>query len=258
MKAISWLEFGISLLINLLNFKVVWYIWTNNPEKLDKSVIELISNIGNYSTLLPIGFFFIFKKNYKKRSLLVIFLYCILSYLTDTLLALNVVKKNAPIEYLLLTIFTVVELTLFSTFIYLSLGKKKFRLIILILNVTFVFFTFIFYLLGFVNDTIFASIECIIIIVCCMLYFYEQLINPTGYFIYTSPNFWIIVGCFIYLSGTLFLFIYSTSLSRNDRMEYWFINGIFLLIKNIFFTIAFFIKPEKISNTPMRKPFGIL
>lgn len=89
------------------------------------------------------------------------------------------------------------------------------------------------------------SVENIIIITFCVLYFYEQINKPDTYFIYLAKNFWIVLGIIIYVTGTLFVFIYLDSLPPQEQDKYWVINLIFNTIKNILFAIGIFIKKPK-------------
>lgn len=92
------------------------------------------------------------------------------------------------------------------------------------------------------------SIENIIIIPFCVLYFYEQINKPDTFFIYLSKSFWIILGIIIYVTGTLFVFMYVDSLPKSEQYKYWIINLIFNTIKNILFAIGIAIKKPKQFN----------
>lgn len=98
------------------------------------------------------------------------------------------------------------------------------------------------------------SIENIIIIPFCVLYFYEQINKPDTYFIYLSKSFWIILGIIIYATGTLFVFIYIDSLPAEEQGKYWVINSIFNTVKNILFSIGICIKKPKDQLNPYLGP----
>jgi hypothetical protein len=223
---------------------------------LEKSIIHLINQLGSFSSLLPVFAYFAISNNRRIWQLLVIFFYCIISLTTDRLIGSSFVKDNHNAEYLILTIFTIIELALFSYFIVSCLSMTKLRRTIIALNACFITFTIISYLGGAKNDSLFASVECILVIIFCIFYFYEQLVSPTEVFLYSSYSFWVIVGFFLYLSGTLFLFIYAVSLPRNESVNFWYINGIFSLLKNICFTIAFLLKKPS-PNIITRKKYNI-
>jgi hypothetical protein len=102
-------------------------------------------------------------------------------------------------------------------------------------------------------DSLPASTECILVILYSILYFYEQMNNPVESFIYSSKNFWIIVGFFVYLASTLFLFIVAAYMSIADMEKFWFINFIANISKNILFAIAFSLPSGKKPIQPVKK-----
>jgi hypothetical protein len=63
--------------------------------------------------------------------------------------------------------------------------------------------------------------------------------SPDISFIYSSKKFWIVTAFLVYLSGTLFLFIYTSGLSKAEQAYYWPINLIFNTLKNILIALAF-------------------
>ena len=72
------------------------------------------------------------------------------------------------------------------------------------------------------------------------MYFYEQISGtPNDLLIYASPNFWVVLAFLVYMSATLFLFIITSSLSKNEQNRYWFIANFSSIIFNIFLSIAF-------------------
>jgi len=99
------------------------------------------------------------------------------------------------------------------------------------------------------------SIENIIIIPLCVLYFYEQISKPDTLFIYLLKSFWIILGIIIYVTGTLFVFIYIDSLPAAEQNKYWVINLIFNTTKNFLFAIALIINETKQKKYKTTDPF---
>jgi hypothetical protein len=157
---------------------------------------------------------------------------------------------------LILIIFTVLELLFFSYFIYLNLKTEIFRRLVLWTALAFIVLPVIFYLTrGNLNfQSLIFSIENIIIIPFCVLYFYEQINKPDTYFIYLSKSFWIILGIIIYMTGTLFVFIYIDSLPPEEQDKYWVINLVFNTVKNILFAIGICIKKPKEQLNPYLGP----
>lgn len=80
----------------------------------------------------------------------------------------------------------------------------------------------------------------------CLNYFYEQLKEANTLLIYTTHDFWIVIGFLIYISGTFFLYIYAenTLQDKGFQDQYVIINSVFNLLRNILFSIAMLMKPE--------------
>ena len=158
-----------------------------------------------------------------------------------------IVKVEAYIFYDLLSI---VELAVFFMFVNIIIKDRR-----IVKYLPFAFAGFIVFSLFdyFVlrkdksfNSTI-TCIEAIIIITLCVYYFYIQLNEAGTSIIYATQNFWLIIAFLIYFSGTFFLYIYAENTLHDKvfQIQYIFINSSFTLMKNIFFSIAFLIKPEK-------------
>lgn len=160
--------------------------------------------------------------------------------------------QDEELAVLIIILFTVLEVLFFSYFIYLNLKTPVLKRLVLWTAVAFVFLPIVFYLIrGNLNfRSLIFSIENIIIIPFCVLYFYEQINKPDTYFIYLSKSFWIILGIIIYMTGTLFVFIYIDSLPLEEQDKYWIINLIFNTIKNILFAIGICIKQPKEKFNP--------
>ncbi|MGZ4036474.1 MAG: hypothetical protein ACXVPQ_01525 [Bacteroidia bacterium] len=87
-------------------------------------------------------------------------------------------------------------------------------------------------------DSVPIGIETILILIFSFYYFYEQMQDTTNLFIYTRYPFWIVLGMVLYLSGSFFIYIYSSQLSQEEIRKYWIFTNIFSILKNIFFAIA--------------------
>jgi len=101
-------------------------------------------------------------------------------------------------------------------------------------------------------SSIIAGVESVLIISMCIYYFFDQLKQTNTLLIYSSINFWIIIAFLIYLSGTFFLYIYAESMINNIsfKRQYIIINSSFVLLKNILFSVAILMKPDKNNNQP--------
>jgi len=137
--------------------------------------------------------------------------------------------------------FTILEFTLFSFFFYSSLYERKFKYIPIIGAVVF----YAVAISSFTNkrfDSLPASVEAVLVISYCILLLYEQIKNPAIVFVYNTKKFWVIIAFFLYFSATLFLFIYTSALSEEERSNYWPINNFSEMLKNILFCVSFIMK----------------
>lgn len=200
----------------------------------------MLQKLAYFTEVLPIIFYLIFLKRNRGEGLWVIFIYSVLSLLTEKIFEMTQ-------REIVFSIFTMVEFTLFSFFFYSSLKTKGFKYIPIIGAV-------IFYAVAISNftnkrfDSLSSSLEAILIIPYCILLLYEQIRDPNVIFVYYNKKFWVIIAFFLYFSATLFLYIYYSSLSAEQRSTYWLINNFFEILKNILFCISFIMK--KRSNNP--------
>ena len=207
----------------------------------------MLQNIAFFSGLLPLAFFFIFKKNNKKREIKVIFIYLLYNFLNDAV-AYYLIRMAHYDPYILYDIFTIAELVFFCIF-YLDTIKTKFiKKIIFLIIFCFIIYSIVDYFFISQNksfNSTTSGAEAIIIILMCLYYFYAELKQVTSALIYTTKNFWVIIAFLIFLSGTFFLYIYTENMvqDNNFKTQYSIINSSFLVLKNILFSIAMIIKP---------------
>jgi len=194
----------------------------------------LLQAVAYFAEILPIIFYLVFLKRNRGEGLWVVFLYSLLSLLTELLF--DILRLQ-----IVFSLFNFVEVTLFALFAYSSFQEKKFKYIPIV-------GTLIFYLVAIINftnkrfDSISASLESILIIPYCILLLYEQIKDPSIVFVYYNKKFWVIIAFLLYFSATLFLNIYYSNLSAEQRSNYWVINNFFDFLKNILFCIAFIMK----------------
>lgn len=199
---------------------------------------------GFFSEILPIIFYFCFAKRNKSEGLWVVFWYCIVSLLSDPI---SLLLQHKIDKFYLYSSFTILEYTLFAFFFYSSLTEK-------ILKYSTIVGSLIFYLIVIISftkknsgnfDSLSASVEAILIIIYSILFLYQQIKDPAVTYIYYNKKFWIVIALFIYFSSTLFLFLYAATLTAQEHHNYWSINNLFEIIKNIFFCIAFAMQKDK-------------
>jgi hypothetical protein len=194
----------------------------------------LLQLLAYFTEILPIIFYLIFLKRNRGEGLWVIFLYSLLSLLTELLF--QILQRQ-----IIYSLFTIVEFTLFSLFFYISLKEKRFKYIPII-------GALIFYIVAISNftnkkfDSLSVSLESILIIPYCILLLYEEIKDPNTIFVYYNKKFWVTIAFFLYFSATLFLYIYYSTLSAEQRSNYWLINNFFEILKNILLSIAFIMK----------------
>jgi len=218
---------------------------------------DILKPVSVLSGLLPIVLFLVFLRRNKEARLWVIFLYTILSLITDILFD-ALPQENKVSSFYLFSFFTITEFTIFSSFIFLQIKKKALRLFI-------AFSSIIFYAFAINNlltrpassipisensfDSVPASVESILVILYCILLYFEQMRRPEISFIYSTKVFWVATAFLLYLAATLFLFISTASLTEKEQEAYWPINLLSNILKNILLSIAF-ILPKHKSPSP--------
>lgn len=211
--------------------------------------------LSSLSGLLPIVFFLLFLRRNRRLILWVIFLYVLISLITDQVsLGLNSLKSRFYIS----SVFTIIEYSLFALFFYLNLKSAWLKRFLLAGTVVFMAFAFLslFKDTAYNFDSLAASIESTLIISYCILLFYEQLTSLENTFIYSFKEFWITIAILIYLATTLFLFISSFYISEEQRLGYWVINNTANIIKNILISVAFVLNPESPKQATFQKRFN--
>ncbi len=207
------------------------------------------------SYIITIIIFFVFAKNNRNTGSLIVIIYTCYSLTNDIVIEKKLLNSIGIDSTFLMSIFTIVEFTFLFYYLYHILANKKIKAFLLVS-------TFIFFVVAFINiyknfvqnslslDTIPIAVSSIILIIGSIAYFFEQIQTPEVSFIYSKPSFWVVVGIMIYFSGTFFLFLQYENLSDTDKKTFWIINMFCLILKNIFFSISFILKPEnqQISN----------
>jgi len=201
----------------------------------------LLTKISQGLGILPIVVFLIFLKRNNKKGEWVIFLYCILSFITDQIYGFLKAKNYT---FSVFSSFTFVEYALFSLFIYLSLKEKAFKVILIICSAIFYGITIFTFAGKRIDsfDSLSASFEASLMIVYCIFFLYERMKDPAIFYIYYFKDFWIIIALLLYFSSTLFLFIYAATFTSQEHRNYWGINNIFDILKTVLFTISFIMK----------------
>ena len=196
--------------------------------------------------LSPLILFFIFyKKVGKIVGLKVVFFYALLTLITDFLIGWFFSYATT-----IVSVFALIEYLFFSLFFYIIIHNKKVKkaiIIVSILNTTIDIYILQNYREHF--DFWAALVIGILTVTFSIIYFYEQINSPKIILIYNSYSFWIVVGFVIYISGTLFLFLYTSDMKDRQKSPLWVLNTVFEIIKDICFSIAFFVANNSTKNT---------
>ena len=194
--------------------------------------------LSSISGLLPIIFFLVFFKRNKEGMLLVVFFYTLTSFSVDVSF---VAVKAESYRFYATSCFTIIELTFFTIFLYLNIESAIIKKVMIFCSLAFL--PFAIYSMTKITDPKFdsfpASVECILIIFYCILFFYEQLKTPEISLVYSSKRFWIIIAILLYFAATFILFVSTAYMTEEERRSYWSIALIANIIKNILLCIAF-------------------
>lgn len=211
----------------------------------------LIEFISAFSALLPaIIFLFRFPKTPDEKLLWVVFFYLLLSFFSDVLTIWNITPGN--FTTLQNTIFTIFEFLMFITYLSLSLKNKFIVKLSSVVAFCYTVFASFYILLNKKKHedyyTLVTTIENVIIITLCVIVLYNFIKTPQILFIYSYSQFWIVIGILFYLAGTFFLSLVLKELPNQEQEKYWILNLFSNILKNIFFTIAFLMKKNTLTN----------
>ena len=185
----------------------------------------------------------------QRRENWVIFLFVIFTIIQQLVVVASIKKGRPDIAETILYFNPLTYLAFifffFRTVLFSPLNKK----IVLTCTITYLLVQF----LPLVTDTtltlnsIITTINTLFILLFCLLYFFEQIRFPKTVFIYTQSSFWSIVGLLVFSAGTFFIFWYNTIIKQSEVFEnqYIIIHALIFIIRNVLFSIAFTIKPDK-------------
>jgi hypothetical protein len=216
--------------------------------------MPLSALLQQYSPILPILAFLFFFKKIRGWHLWVIFFYCLYSFANDYFI-LDKVEKGLSIK-IQLYIFTVIEYTVFAFFLGSILENELIKKILVGVSIAFVVFCFyqIYAQTIKVFDSLQTAMGAIILIAFCIAYLYEQINKPQLTFIYASPQFWMVMAILIFLAGTFFLFVFAANLPKEEARQYWIINHISNILKNILFSVAIVVYGKPPKTPKIQKP----
>lgn len=214
--------------------------------------MKLLHYISIYSPLLPILVFLIFPYNRSQKLKWVVFILLALGVSIDVL-SYSWAKK-ALSNLVLINLFTLIEGLLLSYFFYILFFKKrilqKITLFsgISLLSIWLVRNIFLQNILKY--DYLSQAIEFIVLLLLCLLYFFQKAKVSDTVFIYSTFEFWLVSALLIYCAGTFFSFFIPMSASEKEKdiIVFEYISRFGSIVKNILITIAFCINPAKLSK----------
>ena len=207
-----------------------------------------------YSDIIPAILFLFVISKHQDKGLWVLFFLNVYSFANNLVIVSGLSSTLNLNNYLLYRLYTVLGYTLIALFFYKSIISKIIKRGIIISFAVFVIYAVYDYIISPTEsfDSIPSALEAILIIVFAIFYLFEQMKNPKVFFIYTLDKFWIVASLLIYYAGTFFLFIYAESYFADPSFNenYSLINNIFLLIKNIIFSIGLLVRSKPDEDAP--------
>jgi len=220
-------------------------------------IVNILTDISYWSHLIPLLVFIIFYKRNKLIWVKVLLFYIAISFINDNFLLIFEKPVYDRLTFIFLSVYTIVEYSIFAFFLYSVIDNKVFKNVILTLTIGFFTFALIIFFASKRStfDSLSASSESILIIIYCIFYLFDQLNKPQVVFIYEDQNFWFVAGFMVYLSASFFLFVEANSLIKELRDIYWKIFLVANITKNILFAIAFSRKNRKSIDLSYEPPF---
>lgn len=214
--------------------------------------MDLLAYIITFIHILPPVVYAIYYKRNNKLSRIILF-YCIYSIINEAARQAPFIESLIPdssqADSIFLSSFTIIEYLFFAYYLFHILKNRKFKVFLTLSSIVFLVVA----TLNLVRllttsagnfDAIPISVGSIILIIVSILYLFEAIQDPEIIFVYSKQSFWIIIGIMIYFSGTFFLFLQYDSLTQDEKNSFWIISIICFVLKNIFFSISFTLKPE--------------
>jgi hypothetical protein len=210
------------------------------------SVVQIISLI---SSLLPIVFFIWFCTKTHIKGFWVIFLYSIVSLISDFFLSSDWGSNHT---FLLWNIYTILEYSILSFFFYIIIKLRLIRALIIIISALF-FIVFII-LIRSINiqfNSVLSFFSQANILGLCLVYIFSSMKQNSESLDILNPLFLIVIALLLYVACTLFLFIIANKLSPQEMAKYW--GGITVynnILTNLLFSASFLLYRFQHKNPP--------
>jgi hypothetical protein len=216
-----------------------------------------LEDILRISTLMPVVSFFSLKKR-NDKVLRAIFFFNIFYIVFEVVFySIRLYDKNisnyfnlffVPLEY-----FAITQIFKFTYKFEFSVGFLRYSFISLVLFwIISTFFTPV----NTFNSAL-NGFESLLVIMLSLLFFYEEIKKPQTLFIYSLPQFWGIIGLFLFFSGSFFVFLYKETHRFQEQFkdQYLFIHSGFFILRSVLFSIAMFVKPEQVNLPKERSSY---
>ena len=203
---------------------------------------------------MPFIFCIYFAKQNKYRDIKVFFVYTILLFISILLLlTFRYIFKSHQSYQIFQRFFIIAEYSLISIFFTYNIRQLRLRKIIRASIVLFSLFS-VYDITSTINEpfTYYPLVlECLLLPLIIVLFFYEKMKYSTKYPVYSSPAFWIAVAFLIFSTGNFFLFLFSKLFVQDlhSKLLYNNVYGFFTILKNTLLCTGIFIaKNYKIED----------
>jgi hypothetical protein len=198
------------------------------------AVAPLTGIISSYSSLaIPLAWL-ILRPARSNPIFTLLLIYSLCAFISDRIPDLT--DASTTTRQVLSFVFTIIEYTLFTLFYYRFFHRKGNKRWVIAGSVIFLVTVVVeldkFGLLYYSRFN--AGTAVLLIISYSFLLFHEWLMDDPMEMIYSKVDFWITLGCLVYLSGSFFFFI---AVGKQWEQN-WMLHSVCNLIKNILFTIA--------------------
>ncbi len=224
-------------------------------------ILIVFSDVFDYASMLsvviPIAiatYSFIRLERYLRLLYILLWLSFVIDILLELLIMAGWLSSNIPFFHF----YTVAEFTLYSL-LYKEVLRDVKPLMAMLIVAFLLFKLSDLWLITRPDqpDTAAMTLESIIIIFYCFLYFDQLLKEKLIMYLTRHPMFWINSGVLVYFSGSFFLFLFSPYIFKNEGSVdiYWSFHAVLSLLKNLSFAIAFYLvsKSYRLSlNSPER------
>lgn len=183
------------------------------------------------------------RQNKNLKTIRLLILYCSVDFVFNFIVEF-ISSKPAPF---LFSFFTFFEFAIFASFFILTIQSKHFRDLIIASGLLYTLFLIVYYTSTKSRslDSVPIGIETILILIYSFYFFYEQMNNVKGSFIYNQYSFWITTGIMLYLSGAFFIYILANHIEQEMLRKIWYLTNAFYVLKNIFFGVAIMLHIKK-------------